>query len=218
MKIQKMNGLMTLMLLLIATCVVIMPVQAKELKMTDNNLNALANPAYGFQWEIYKTIPLHEYLLKSSTVNLDVVKIQPIDIKRISPGVGYIGATKVNEVPSRPSSQAGLDGQCVAFVKAVTRTPNIGTGSWNKGRPVTSVQGGKKVVDSSIPVGTAIATFSGTTYSGHTAIYGNPSATGLNVWDQNYRYDKAVARHCIPYAGTTTGVTNINNYYVVNVL
>jgi len=93
-------------------------------------------------------------------------------------------------------------------------------GSWMRGRPVVITQNGKKVIDSSIPIGTAIGTFTGSagskTYSGHTAIYGNPSSTGLNVWDQNYLYDKAVARHCISYTGTTR-LSNINNYYVINV-
>ena len=206
----------------IAFCLMVIPIQAtSELKITNNNLNALANPAYGLQWETYKTNPLHEYLIKTSTVNLDVVKIDQVNIKRTSPGTGYIGATKVNEVSKRTSAdQVKFDDQCVAFVKAVTRTPNIGTGSWMRGRPVVITQNGKKVIDSSIPIGTAIGTFTGSagskTYSGHTAIYGNPSSTGLNVWDQNYLYDKAVARHCISYTGTTR-LSNINNYYVINV-
>jgi len=218
---QKLMGrLLILSILLVSFFLAVEPIQASELKMTQNNLNALANPDYGLKWDLYKTNPMHEYLLKDSTVNLDVVKMESVKIPRRSPATGYIYATKVNEVASRPTSQAGFDGQCVAFVKAVTRTPNIGTSSWMRGRPVVITKDGKKVVDSSIPIGTAIATFTGAagskTYSGHTAIYGNPSSTGLNVWDQNYLYDKAVARHCISYSGTTR-LSNINNYYVVNV-
>lgn len=216
MNVKRLEGITRIgVLLWCVFAIAIAPVQAAELKATTANINFLAGSQA--QWKTYQTNPLHEYLMYDSTSNFDVVKRTAIS-KYFPLAKQYSNVIKVNEVTSRPASQANFDGQCVAFVKAVTKTPNIATGSWYRGRAV--VKNGK--VDPTIPIGTAIATFiydstkGRYVYSGHTALYGNPSSTGLNVWDQNYLNDKAVARHCISYTGTTRE-SNIKNYYVVNI-
>jgi len=76
------------------------------------------------------------------------------------------------------------DGQCVAFVKAVTVNPG-GTSSWKPGEAITA----------DTPNWTVIAKFNGqSTYKNNTTnphvaiVYGRASGR-LKVFDQNYGYD-----------------------------
>jgi len=101
-------------------------------------------------------------------------------------------------------------GECVSAVKALSGS-NVVTANWIKGSQVTS--GG-------VAPGTAIATFSGESYYGHTAIfkgyiYSGYTIIGIEVWDQNWRYDGLFMKHIINCYGS--GVSNANNYYVVEV-
>jgi hypothetical protein len=211
LKSKTKNEIVILMMLFMAFFIVIMPVQAatQELAATSENLNFLGSQG---QWAQYRASPLQELLLYSSTSNFNVVSKKLVNVKSKVKGVGAIGAVKINEI-SKPKSQ--YDGQCVAFVKAVSKTPNIGTSSWTKGRPVVTKKNGKPVFNN-IPAGTIIATFNSKgKYYGHTAIFGDCTSTGINVWDQNYIYSKVVGRHSIPFTGS--GVNNAYNYYVVNV-
>lgn len=191
------------MMLFIALCVVVMPVQAQELKATSTNLQFLGSQG---QWAQYRSSPLQELLLYSSTSSFDVVSKKKVSVTSKVSGVGTIGAVKVNEILY---PQSIYDGQCVSFVKAVSKTPNIPTSKWTKGRNAVTNR-------DSIPAGTIIATFNSYgKYSGHCAIFGNPSSTGINVWDQNFIYSKVVGRHCIPYSGS--GTNDADNYFVVNI-
>jgi hypothetical protein len=190
-------------MLFIALCVVVIPVQAQELKATSTNLQFLGSQG---QWAQYRASPLQELLLYSSTSNFGVVSKKKVSVTSRVSGVGTIGAVKVNEILY---PQSIYDGQCVSFVKAVSKTPNIPTSKWTKGRNAVTNR-------YSIPAGTIIATFNSYgKYSGHCAIFGNPSSTGINVWDQNYIYSKVVGRHCIAYSGS--GTSDADNYYVVNI-
>lgn len=89
--------------------------------------------------------------------------------------MSYVAAS-----PESYSGQVVGDGQCVAFVKAASGAP--ATSLWKQGALVKN---------SSIPAGTAIATFDPNgTYGNHTdgtshgAIYVGQNAAGLQVWDQ----------------------------------
>ena len=82
--------------------------------------------------------------------------------------------------PEKYSGQVVGDGQCVVFVEAVSGAPH--TALWKQGALVKN---------STIAVGTAIATFDPNgTYGNHTdgsshgAIYVGQNAAGLQVWDQ----------------------------------
>lgn len=87
-------------------------------------------------------------------------------------------------VASTPETYIGKvvgTGQCVAFVQQTSNAPH--TIQWNRGRKVKG--------DTTVPKGTAIATFdSAGKYtnsldgSSHAAIYISQDALGLQVWDQ----------------------------------
>lgn len=165
------------------------------------------------------------YLLKYDATQLkyfDVADKQPIVYGTIA-GQSITGV-KVNEVTGRPAKQPELDGQCVSFAKAVSKSTYT-TANWTKGTKVMSNTG-------SIPVGTIIAAF-GTDYTiysniplskKHVAVYAGPAydknrnVIGINVWDQNY-VDSS--RHLVGFHQIKTTSTNqrdnANGYYVVNV-
>jgi hypothetical protein len=99
-----------------------------------------------------------------------------------------------------------LWGECVSLVKAATKS-NVVTGDW---RPGAGVFAG-------LPRGTAIATFPGGHYSGHTAILlgyvkQSGSIIGIRVADQNW-LGANVKRHIIRKGGS--GVSNASNYSAV---
>lgn len=97
-------------------------------------------------------------------------------------------------------------GECVSLVKAATKN-NAVTSTW---RPGANVFAG-------LPAGTAIATFPGGRYSGHTAILmgyvrSGGSIIGIRVADQNWLARK-VKRHIIRKTGT--GVADAHDYFAV---
>lgn len=196
------------MLLSIVFCSGVIPAQAAEYKITSANLNVLANQA---QWAQYKSSPLQELMVYSKLLNTGTIKPSQFNIQSQVKSVGVIKALYI--------------GECAVFVEATC--PNIvRTDKWMKGRPICTVKNGKVVYDTSIAPGTVIATFIGApgskTYLGHTAIYGNPTSTGINVWDSNFvpPYSGLVARHCIPSTTAKTSGYNTNyanDYCVVNV-
>jgi hypothetical protein len=97
-------------------------------------------------------------------------------------------------------------GECVSLVKAATKNNTV-TGSWRAGANVFD----------GLAAGTAIATFPGGRYSGHTAIIlsyvkSGGSVVGIRVADQNW-LGRDVKRHVIRKGGS--GVANANNYFAV---
>ena len=97
-------------------------------------------------------------------------------------------------------------GECVSLVKAATKN-NTTTSHWQPGAGVFS----------GLPSGTAIATFPGGHYSGHTAILlgyvkQNGQTIGIRVADQNW-LGRTVKRHLIRKGGS--GVSNANNYRAI---
>lgn len=115
------------------------------------------------------------------------------------------------EVPTNATETAdnhGFEwGQCVSLVKAATKS-NVLTGDW---RPGAGVFDG-------LASGTAIATFPGGHYDGHTAIFlryvkdSGGHVIGIRVADQNWN-GMTVKRHLIRRSGT--GVVNADNYRAV---
>lgn len=169
------TGLMLLFMLALAFCMVVMPAQAAHvLKATSVNTNQL----YNFPpdaWIKYTAVTPSGYLLLYS-YNKDkgLVAAGKTSIK-----VGNTYALKIG------------DGQCVAFVRAISTDSSIPSTQWIRG---------KKVSSGDISGGTAIATFnSANIYSpGHTAIFGNAvTTTSSNVWDQNFVASSAVGRHTL---------------------
>ena len=77
------------------------------------------------------------------------------------------------------------------------------TGDWKQGRKVRhanalviSVERFVQVRGASIPVGTAIATFTSGQYGGHAAIFISQDTSGIQVWDQVRRMMKFI-RLCL---------------------
>lgn len=205
------NGLAALLMLSIAFCAIVMPCQATDYKITDSNLKFLTDPTQA-QWQQYKASPLQELLLYSSTSKLGISStlIHPYTYAGIK-GT-YIG-----------------NGQCAVFAQYLCPQV-VTTANWVKGRPIATLTNGKLVYDTTIAPGTVIATFTGATgsktYKGHTAIYGNPTSTGINVWDQNWiAHNTAdtihlVGRHSIQATNVATSGSNYNyanDYCVVAV-
>jgi hypothetical protein len=92
----------------------------------------------------------------------------------------------LSDVGVIPALKVG-NGQCAVFVEAIA--PKIvQTAYWKKGTPVfTKNPTTGQITFNNIPAGTVVATFSGNTYYGHCAIFGNaPSTGGMNVWDANF--------------------------------
>jgi hypothetical protein len=100
-------------------------------------------------------------------------------------------------------------GECVSMVKSLSHR-SATTGTWSRGANVMN----------DLPVGTAIATFPGGGYSGHTAFFAgyirnsNKQIVAIRVWDQNWN-GQYIRRHRIDRNGTASGVGNANNYYAV---
>jgi hypothetical protein len=100
----------------------------------------------------------------------------------------------------------GFWGECVSLVKAATKN-NATTSTWRRGAGVFS----------GLASGTAIATFPGGHYSGHTAIFlsyvrSGGSIVGIRVADQNW-LAREVKRHVIRRTGS--GVSDADNYFAV---
>lgn len=118
--------------------------------------------------------------------------------------------THKREVGSNDTQTAdnggNLWGECVSLVKAATKS-NVVTGDWSPGANVFD----------GLARGTAIATFPGGHYSGHTAILlgyvkSGGHVIGIRVADQNW-LGANVKRHIIRKGGS--GVSNANNYQAV---
>ncbi len=128
------------------------------------------------------------------------------------------GFTRVNN----PENTNGLNGECVSLVRALAERPMPHTGSWRKGLNV--------VASGNIAIGTAMATFSGSTYSGHTAFFNGyvrdakGKITHIGFMDSNSAgcstsggvliCDHLVRRHTFPVTGKG-GTTDASSYYVV---
>lgn len=98
-------------------------------------------------------------------------------------------------------------GECVSLVKAATKNNTV-TGNWRQGSGVFS----------GLRSGTAIATFSGGRYVGHTAIFlsyvkNSAGATiGIRIADQNWGA-RIVKRHVLYKSGS--GHADADAYYAV---
>lgn len=178
-------------LVLFALCVAAMPAQAaKELMITDTNFNALEPSTV---WTTYS----YGYVLPWPNT-LDVP--QSRNVKKM---IGSISGTKIG------------DGECVSFVKYVTKRTDLSANSnWKRGSSLFTYN--------VIRPGTAVATFNanGGYNGGHTAIfrdyyYENGKRAGIVVWDQNYLPDHygTVAKHVIKCSGS--GVNDADSYYTV---
>eukprot|EP01124_Arcella_intermedia_P028651 TRINITY_DN5873_c0_g1_i1.p1 TRINITY_DN5873_c0_g1~~TRINITY_DN5873_c0_g1_i1.p1 ORF type:complete len:133 (-),score=13.15 TRINITY_DN5873_c0_g1_i1:23-421(-) len=92
-------------------------------------------------------------------------------------------------------------GQCVSFYKVCSGDSRT-TSQWRKGIQVKG---------NNIPFGTGIATFSGGSYYGHTAIYIGQNDVGIQVWDQWVGHP--VSQRTIKWNGS--GVSNNGNSFFV---
>lgn len=109
---------------------------------------------------------------------------------------------------TRVNAYGDATGQCVSLVKSLSGRTGA-TSGW--------VKGGRAVDNcTAVPMGTAVATFSGTTYSGHTGFLCSCSETSIILCDQNYssRTDGLVRRHTINRTNAG-GVGDAGAYYVV---
>ncbi|MGK3988374.1 BPSL0067 family protein [Sorangium sp. So ce136] len=109
---------------------------------------------------------------------------------------------------TRVKASGDATGQCVSLIKSLSSRTGA-TSGWTKG---------DRAVDNcaAVPLGTAVATFSGTTYSGHTGFLCGCSATSIVLCDQNYSSarDGLVRRHAINRTDAG-GVGDAAAYYVV---
>jgi hypothetical protein len=100
--------------------------------------------------------------------------------------------------------------ECVEFVRQTTGAPS--THNWRPGKLV------KGAAD--IPAGTAIATFKGSSYSSHAAIYLRQDDIGIWVLDQWNKQGKVARRHIrFPRGEEKSPVREQNNgdvYYVID--
>lgn len=108
----------------------------------------------------------------------------------------------------------GSDGspyyQCVDFIHCVGGIPTSAaspTSGWKQGLRVMSL--------SYVPTGTVVGTFSGGSYSGHTAAVYGKYPTSIAMWDQNFvpAYAGIVSRHSLSTTGS--GLSDADAYYVV---
>jgi hypothetical protein len=98
----------------------------------------------------------------------------------------------------------GESHECVALVKAACNAP--ATKNWRKGGLVKGNWG--------IPYGTAIATFAGSKYGGHAAIYLGQTPSGIQVVDQ--WNGQPSHKRTIHFDNSRSVVNNGNLYYVIN--
>lgn len=201
LKIKTKSGLIILITLSLIFCVVIIPAQASkpkaahDLMITSTNLNALQNQGI---WKACGSSG--ELLVSQSTKDLYVP---------------YQKSIWVNEIGTY-GLQAGdyngkSYGECADLVSALSQRAKVTT-SWKKGRNV--------ILSQNVLPGTVIATFSGSSYKGHTAIFRgyymkNGQIVGIKVWDQNWVKTRLVGRHII-----TTGTKPqhfASKYYVVQI-
>jgi hypothetical protein len=104
-------------------------------------------------------------------------------------------------------------GECVSFVKAVTKN-NTTTSGWGKGVNV--------VANGAVAPGTAIATFLSSTggYYGHAAIFvgyiknSSGQITGFNAYSQNWGA-RAVQYHVINTVTSSGATSDADNYHVI---
>lgn len=121
----------------------------------------------------------------------------------------YKTSVTINNVAyTRVNAYGDTTGQCVSLVKSLSGRTGA-TSGWSKGL---------RAVDScaSVSIGTAVATFSGSIYSGHTGFLCGCSASAITLCDQNYASptDGLVRRHSLSKTGTNT-VSDAGAYYVV---
>lgn len=195
-------------MMLLTFCIVVAPAEAAtDLKITSTNLYALQNEG---TWKSY-TGSGGELLVSQSAKDLYLP---------------YQKSIWVNEIGTYGWQAANFKGEsygdCVSFVKTLSQTTKT---SWIKGRNV--------VKSKDVKPGTVIATFSGSSYSGHAAIFRGyeikkGKIVGIKVWDQNWvGYPKyrnilpsqrlgLIGRHSLTTNGTTK-TNKANNYYVVKV-
>lgn len=109
-----------------------------------------------------------------------------------------------------PNNTSGYEGQCVSFVKALAHSTS---NRWVQGDNVVASGG-------SIPIGTAIATFSGGRYSGHAAFLagyvrdsGTGAIIGLELYDENWCSPLLVGAHTLRVTGSGS-ISDASSYYV----
>lgn len=202
MERKRMKVLATIGLLFVAIFAT-MPAEARyDLKIVGDNTYYLANSASS-DWKAGGN-GVEPYLLKYwNTGSL----LLTFGASKTPVTYGSIKATKIG------------DGECVAFVKALSNTNNIGSYKWKTGRKVMDI-----VNYGDLAQGTVVATFpSKDSYSGHVAVFdrwhwvylGNYKWTvdGFYVWDQNYVATSLVGKQLFKQTGT--GKSDADNYYVV---
>lgn len=188
-------------LLIVAMFTAVMPVQARyDLKIVDTNRYYLANSASS-DWYSGGT-GIEPYLLKYWNTG---ALLLTFGASKTPVTYGSIKATKIG------------DGQCVAFVKALSNTNGIASYRWKTGRQVMDIGNYGDLAQ-----GTVIATFtSKDNYNGHVAVFdrwhwtysGVWKIDGFYVWDQNYVVSNLVGKHLFKQTGSGSG--DADNYYVV---
>lgn len=197
LKIKTKSGLVILLMLSVVFCTAIMPAQAAtDLKTTSTNLYALRSEG------TWKTYGSGELLISQSAKDLYIPYQKSIWVSSPVYAYGWQAA----------DYQGYYYGQCVSLVKTLSKSTKV-TGSWIKGRNVIS--------SGNVLPGTVIATFSGSSYYGHAAIFRGyvldsyGKKIGIKVWDQNWVKSGLIGRHSITTG--TSSTSKATNYYVVQV-
>lgn len=210
----KIKTLLIAMVFVMTTAAVAMPVQAyTNLAVTSDNLNTLNSFTYSGAWY---NVGANAYALNWYGGG----EYFEAGYKAPALYYGLVTATIMADY------QGHNWGQCVSMVKNLAHSTVV-TDSWYQGA---------HVMDGGISPGTTIARFVWSSGKGryayvsdgvscHAAIfreytydqYGNRN--GMIVWDQNWDYNEngegIVMMHKIPNTGS--GVSNANNYYVIQV-
>lgn len=106
-------------------------------------------------------------------------------------------------------------GQCTAFAKAFGNQigPANTTSTWKPGTSVLT-RGANPTLKAGVYAGDAVATFSGTSYYGHVALFNGYSAGTMNVKDQNWgSYPLKISYHGISVKNRPNNVPTCNTTF-----
>lgn len=111
-------------------------------------------------------------------------------------------------------------GQCTAFAKAfgnqVGPEATSVTKYWKPGTSVLT-RGANPTLKIGVYAGDAVATFSGTTYYGHVALFNGYGSGTMNVKDQNWNNDLKILYHTITVKNRPNGVPTCNTTFSTDV-
>ncbi|UQN07933.1 CHAP domain-containing protein [Deinococcus sp. QL22] len=127
----------------------------------------------------------------------------------------WVGKTVNVQGNSCSTSTDAECGQCTAFAKAFGNQigPTNTTGTWKLGTSVLT-RGANPTLKAGVYAGDAVATFSGTSYYGHVALFNGYSASTMNVKDQNWgSYPLKISYHGISVKNRPNGVPTCNTTF-----